>query len=326
MERIVWIDLIKVLGMYFIVLGHFFPFGDKYIYAFSVPLFFFISGYLSKYLSLKEFVNKTYKTLLLPLILLCFLSQIIDLGIELYNSDSVNIENYIKKWMSILFGNQGENYYYGGLGGCWFIYTLILLKILFNVLKKNKLHLIVIICCLLISIYLNNNEIYFYNSFTNVFLAYPYFIVGFWTNKYKILEKIKISNVTIVLAILLFFITSSFNGYLMMYKNDYGNNILLSYLAAFLGIFLCYNFCKKFEKYYNRYFHVLSMGTILILAFHGYFITLFQNINLSVLNLYLVISAYIFSVLILFLFYPITLCVGKYMPSILGGRIVSVQK
>lgn len=43
--RIVWVDAMKGVGMYFIVLGHMFPKGLEFIYAFSVPLFFLLSGF-----------------------------------------------------------------------------------------------------------------------------------------------------------------------------------------------------------------------------------------------------------------------------------------
>lgn len=45
--RYYWVDWMKVLGMFLIVWGHFFPksFCDA-IYSFNVPLFFCISGYL----------------------------------------------------------------------------------------------------------------------------------------------------------------------------------------------------------------------------------------------------------------------------------------
>ena len=73
--RIKWIDTMKVIGMYFIVLGHMFPQGYKSIYAFSVPLFFFLSGLLSRKESdSRIFWNKVIRTLLIPMICFCFLS------------------------------------------------------------------------------------------------------------------------------------------------------------------------------------------------------------------------------------------------------------
>ena len=48
-ERKIWIDWMKVIGMLFIVWGHFTPdLMKNFIYAFNVPLFFFISGGLTK--------------------------------------------------------------------------------------------------------------------------------------------------------------------------------------------------------------------------------------------------------------------------------------
>lgn len=43
-----WLDWMKAIGMALIVYGHFFSFFDIYVYVFSVPLFFLISGFLSK--------------------------------------------------------------------------------------------------------------------------------------------------------------------------------------------------------------------------------------------------------------------------------------
>ena len=70
-QRIIWVDWMKVLGMYFIIAGHFFPTGYTYIYIFSVPLFFFLSGFLNK----KEdnrftFWRKILYNYLLPLFLI----------------------------------------------------------------------------------------------------------------------------------------------------------------------------------------------------------------------------------------------------------------
>ena len=46
--RLNWLDWMKVIGMYLIVYGHFSSYGHKFIYTFSVPLFFMISGFLFK--------------------------------------------------------------------------------------------------------------------------------------------------------------------------------------------------------------------------------------------------------------------------------------
>lgn len=47
-KRLLWVDYMKVIGMYLIIAGHFCTIGNKYIYTFSVALFFCISGFLCK--------------------------------------------------------------------------------------------------------------------------------------------------------------------------------------------------------------------------------------------------------------------------------------
>jgi len=48
-KRIEWLDVLKGIGIFFVVAGHFYKSDDPvlvYIYSFHMPLFFFISGYV----------------------------------------------------------------------------------------------------------------------------------------------------------------------------------------------------------------------------------------------------------------------------------------
>lgn len=47
-DRISWIESLKGIGIILVVLGHTFWGGTKVIYAFHMPLFFFVSGMLFK--------------------------------------------------------------------------------------------------------------------------------------------------------------------------------------------------------------------------------------------------------------------------------------
>lgn len=204
-ERIVWIDLMKVLGIYLIVVGHFFPIGYKFIYAFSVPLFFFISGYLSKRTSINLSVRKIFYTLLLPCILLSIISKGLELLIDIYNNRNINLLNWGQWLVSVIIGEQGEINEYGGLGGLWFVYTLILVKILFMLLKSNMLNVIAIVFMNVLSVFISMKGFLFYSSWINVLLAYPFFIIGYWAKEYMLLEKVKVSNYSILTTFFLSF-------------------------------------------------------------------------------------------------------------------------
>ena len=85
-KRLEWIDWMKALGIYLIVLGHFYSIGEKFIYVFHVPLFFVISGFLNK----KEadgqvFWKKLWYNLAVPMLIMAILNLIIHSILKLLN-------------------------------------------------------------------------------------------------------------------------------------------------------------------------------------------------------------------------------------------------
>lgn len=87
-ERIHWIDLLKGLGIFFVILGHTIKNNDLYvwIYSFHMPLFFFISGYLTEprnsIKDYNQYIWKKCKNLLFPFfifrILLVFIGLLLN--------------------------------------------------------------------------------------------------------------------------------------------------------------------------------------------------------------------------------------------------------
>lgn len=70
--HLTFIDWMKAIGMFSIVLGHFFPPTIQYFtYAFSVQLFFFVSGFLFKKCSdSRTFWSKNVQGLIVPYLIL----------------------------------------------------------------------------------------------------------------------------------------------------------------------------------------------------------------------------------------------------------------
>lgn len=72
-DRIDWIDTLKAIGLFFVVLGHTVGIDvwlHNYIFSFHIPLFFFISGYLVKPESLTYdfswILRRHFRSLILP--------------------------------------------------------------------------------------------------------------------------------------------------------------------------------------------------------------------------------------------------------------------
>ncbi len=62
-----FIDIVKGIGIFLVVLGHQNTILTQEIYSFHMPLFFFLSGIFHKnYNSYTEFINRKFKTLIIP--------------------------------------------------------------------------------------------------------------------------------------------------------------------------------------------------------------------------------------------------------------------
>lgn len=81
-QRIEWIDLLKGIGILFVVAGHsaLSPSFVGYIFSFHMPLFFFLSGYLfsaGKYPDFKSFLGKKARSLLVPYFSFALVSMVL---------------------------------------------------------------------------------------------------------------------------------------------------------------------------------------------------------------------------------------------------------
>lgn len=318
-QRLLWIDYMKAIGMYLIVLGHFFPIGHKFIYVFSVPLFFIISGFLSKRESnQREFWKKLWYNLTLPMIIITLLAYSVrtlgDIVLGRYN-----IEGLIKLPINLILGMWDI------LKECWFIYTLILIKIVFQYTRGYIIDLVLTLLFLLISwiIYIEEFVIFGYNilqnpsSAINLFCCYPFFIIGFYMAKFKrYLSSYKVTPITIIyflVCLACVYICYIYNGDVKMYTADFGNNIVLYLLGGVCGTSMIFFICKYLERYNFKWLKTISQGTIIILGFHIFLVQILRKIfpEPSFLD-------YVWSLLIIFLFIPVITFTQRYIPILLG--------
>lgn len=266
-KRIAWVDWMKALAMYFIIAGHCWVPGNKYIYVFSVPCFFIISGYLShKEERDKVFCKKLLWNMVVPMgiylvINLCFYN------LQMYVNGLFNWSNLYKGPLFSLIGMQGQNYSAGGLQALWFVYTLCICKIIFQFLPtKNKWPAILLtLLFLAVSVILNSQKLFFFNSFVNVLIAFPFFNLGFILRKYS--KELNNSNVlkdivVFILAVIITFLCGKFNGIVFLYKCSYGNNLLLCLLGGLAGTAMVYIISKWCAKWFCN-FKINVIGGVL---------------------------------------------------------------
>lgn len=287
----------KVIGMFLIILGHLFPSGlVPFIYSFSVPLFFIVSGFLTNTnYDTKKYFIRLVKGLVVPYALIWGANTLIYAIIARSIPDDLP-----EKLMGFVFGL--ESY----IGALWFVYTLLLCKIIVLVLSRitksesqfiSFLTAFSLICIL--GMYLLNHcdqnsliepfskywptlKVMFKGriawGMTNVLCAMPFFTVGIIlreTNSLlKIVEKvseyrpISILSVSFVSLIALYPL-AELNGEMYMYDCGYGNNLILCYLNALIGTFSILLICICLQNYLQKLIALMATGSIIVLGFHG---------------------------------------------------------
>lgn len=343
--RILWMDFAKMLCIGLVVFGHMPIKYDalEFIYAFHVPLFFFVSGCLDKNLSIKEQAMKSARTLLVPYIFLYLINYIGWVFLVLPKNPTVfgemSIENTVfKPMLGMLFGNGYHTPYSTMVCPLWFIIALFNVKIFHSFLlvltKGNKKLYLIWSClapCIALLLKIFDFELYF--SLDSSLIAFPFFGLGYLTAK-KMLPFF-FSNPTsrkrllyfllgICLSIVLYNLSPA-NGIASISSDSYGNNIGLFYIFGLSGILLIILLSQFYVKPL-KIVTIVSTGTLLILAFHLWIMN--SILRLAGMRSYDMpdgISYDVFtgiwvsaSVLLIF-YYPIII-VLKYFPFLLGKK------
>ena len=252
-ERIIWIDVAKFLGIFAVYLGHFSQSAGKsrgFVFCYHVALFFFISGCTSNYDNENnyfKYILKKIKTIMIPFwgfSLLALIIYTIQFGPSL---------GYIKMLcMMVLKGNIRNRFISGSL---WFLSCLFVMDIFFKLLKYLKSKTIIFIVCLLLYLFsryiISPTPIAYPRWYYNVdsacnyiiyfalgYILYPYFIS--WFKLDNIVKKVLfyfVACISGIYAIILF------DGNDLVFK--YTHNI--PYVSMFVSVYTSMIFPEIFQ-------------------------------------------------------------------------------
>ena len=134
-NRIVWIDYLKVIAIYWVVLGHQ-PITNHnvhdWIFSFHVPVFFIISGYLMKNYKFDWlFVWKNFKKLILVIVPYRAICMILNYAVDLtFYTDQVSITHNLSD--PILYFLIGDS----RVGPACFLFVLFRMRITYCCLSQ----------------------------------------------------------------------------------------------------------------------------------------------------------------------------------------------
>ena len=324
-KRVEWIDTLRGVAMFFVVLGH--AFVNKkniirnYIYSFHMPLFFFISGLTTKRKDIKfsDYLKKKIKAILVPYIcinlFMLIFKFIMNYSLGMYSSLNIMmaLEYFVKGYSDFIPCIQS-----------WFLLALFIMDIIFFILTKitkNDIELTIGVILLFILGYL-------YSRTNYTFLVYWHFdtaLVGliFYYGGYifmKFIDKINImlenykSLFLILITFPLGYYLQYLNGRVSMNANNY-NNVYLFLTSSFITIFSLIIFVNLVLKK-DKLFKGVGMMSIFYLGYHSCLLTpikqfwkvMFSN------NILTIITSFI----VFLILYPISKICLKYVPILAG--------
>lgn len=258
-KRWMWIDVAKGISIFFIVLGHVYtnPILRKPIYAFHVPIFFFLAGLVEKNEGkFKERINRAFKSILVPYYLVGIFSIFVFtiVGNKIFILLGRDISNYHNVMQSSGLASSIFGMIYGNskLGNMqwnlplWFLTCFFATKLLFFVAEKITKGTRNRRCILLIGLFLYS--VVFRNIVGNICMPFQletalymliwyesgYLVKPIMANEKFIrsIRKSKIFSTFLAVLILCASITGAYiNGSIQVRVDQY-SNVILYYIVA----------------------------------------------------------------------------------------------
>jgi acyltransferase len=296
MERISWIDIARGIGILLVLYGHALT-ADSYrhiIYAFHMPLFFFLSGVVYHHKKSQHFLPflwKNIKSILLPYFFFALLSY----GIWYFNLKSdLTTPEFLQHMYGILYGNSNNNLLFFNVV-LWFLPCLFITKVAFELLTRiseKKVFLIPILFFFsllgyLHSLYFSKTKLFF--SAETALTAIVFFGIGYLWNKYNesILSKIKPYNIHLLFfLVMIFTLTATWNFNIHELQVDMRlnrlNNYALFYSASISGIFTTILISVMLRK--NAILSYLGKHSLVLFVWHLVVFTYLTKIFLFIVE------------------------------------------
>lgn len=328
--RIEWIDSLKGIGIFLVVLGHA-TIDNKafsYIFSFHMPLFFFISGYLfdfNKYKSFKKFAKTKFKSILWPYIIFSIISILIIIALDSQNIQ--HIQNYIRDFILAKRNNIPYN------GALWFLAALFVTEMMYFLLMQYVKKDCMISFILIVSSYIaiiQFGALWSANtmpwSFDTCMVYILFYHIGY------IFKGMKINNLTnyiiltfgIVFSIILFIDREFFYAMFFPHLGDVYIDIMV-YISeitiALMGIFTYTALAKIICNL--KFINYIGKNSIVVFALHLPIAIILSRRVMEVCNIKFTNISFnglletIFAIIIMI---PFIECINRLFPWIIGKR------
>lgn len=324
-QRVVWIDWAKAILIYLMVVGHCFPVAweNQLIYAFHMPAFFIISGYLYH----PHHWWKTLKSFLVPIFFFSVVNFVIYAVPKLVKGTFSTINIAARIFLPFWGGNEAipEDQVIYCFPGVWFIIALLLCRLFMGDIKcfswvtRYKYYVLgALLLFLTLEPFVIHNNLLLPYKFYRFIPSMPFVLFG-----YCLRDRLDLSKISyqIVLLMVFAFVGITFlNGYSNILNYQFGYSYSIFFIGACIGSLVLYYLCSKLKK--NPIIQVFSMGTMLILAMNFnlkiFLNIIFDKLSLGALATDKYLYPWILGLLIMAIcYYPIKWLLNNY-PLLLG--------
>lgn len=259
-SRLPFLDWMKISAMYFIIAGHCAPIGYKFIYVFSVPCFFAISGFLTRREEdNRVFWEKLWHNLVVPMFLFSAINFAFNEVIEVIMG-RFDAQDLWRFPLNVLVGNQGQNFNHVGLGMMWFVYTLCIMKIIVQYTPaKNEMLVfsLLILFCIAGNIELSDSlEGHVFNAWVDVLIALPCYLIGYMLRPLTSSlsgKRVKLFMLpALPICIGLVILCGLKNEYVLLYRAQFGDSYLFYLIGTISGIMAVFELSRFLERIDNE--------------------------------------------------------------------------
>ena len=335
------IDIIKGIGIILVVFGHVINSNvningmniNNILYIFHMPLFFLVSGYLTKYekdCTFKEYLKKKSKAILIPYFIFSILCFIYWFIIERRIRHQMDV-SVIKVLLNIPLGFINDKYLLPNIV-LWFLPCLFISEILFYMIRKIKnkyIQYLIEIIIFIVGIILCNFKIILPFGIETAFVSLLFLSIGNIYGKFE--EKINSKKYIIIPVILIFYILAYvYNGGISMLGHKYGIPYLFV-LGAISGTGIIYLISSLLEntKIVNKSLVFLGKNSLTIMLCHDPI----KRIIVKVVSVIIKIDdelirntltgSFIITILIILVMIQMIIIINKYLPFIVGKKRIS---
>lgn len=324
-----FIDFLKGVGIFLVILGHHENWITGWIYSFHMPLFFMLAGVFhkneDKYF---DFFKKKVKSLLVPYLffaIILFLFWLIigrKFGASAFNNTSIR-----ECFIGIFYGVEVKGI--SSLeerGPIWFLLCLFLISNIFYFLSKLNLKKVIFIeiCFIIIS------------AISRKYLSIPlpwnlqraltdisFYTIGYYTKEF-IKNKDKKNNMITLIKGILFILIN-----ILIYLNRDKLNILEKYNIDLVyligGIFGSFGIIEIFKNIKsNKKIEFIGKNSLILLAFHERAMTGIKFVFIILLNKTLiegsVLIDIVYSISQVIICIPAILMINKYFYFCIGKK------